>query len=189
MPLHSGSPYCCLNQVRVHYCIFSNPFSSGSDIWLHTNDAVVIKLDSDKSGDDSDFFIFDKDDNIIFDVDESGTVLVNGTVVHSSDRNRKEAFETVDTQAVLEGVAQLPLLRWQYKGQSVPHLGPMAQDFYAAFGLGQDEVTIASVDADGVALAANQGLYKQNQDLITKTELMQSELDQLKALVAALANY
>ena len=49
---------------------------------------------------------------------------------------------------------------WNYKaqGKSVRHLGPMAQDFHAAFELGEGERTITTVDADGVALAAIQGL-------------------------------
>jgi hypothetical protein len=34
----------------------------------------------------------------------------------------------------------------------------MAQDFHAAFGVGPDDKHIATVDADGVALAAIQGL-------------------------------
>ena len=127
-------------------------------------------------------------------------------MVHSSDRNRKEGFEAVDVEAVLEGVAHLPILRWQYKpmghrqDQGVRHLGPMAQDFHSAFGLGQDEVTIATVDADGVALAAIQGLYllvrEQDQKLqaseqqiealrnrVAELETLEMEVEQLKRLV------
>jgi hypothetical protein len=47
----------------------------------------------------------------------------------------------------------------------VIHIGPTAQDFHAAFGLGSDDETIGTVDADGVALAAIQGLDQDNQDL------------------------
>ena len=52
-----------------------------------------------------------------------------------------------------------------YKASPDRHIGPMAQDFYAAFGLGQGETTIATVDADGVALAAIQALAKENEEL------------------------
>ena len=59
------------------------------------------------------------------------------------------------------GREQIPMGTWNYKTQdpSIRHIGPMAQDFYAAFGLGVDDRHIGTVDADGVALAAIQGLY------------------------------
>ncbi len=76
-----------------------------------------------------------------------------------SDRNLKENFSPVSPREVLEKVAALPISRWNFKSDTTtPHVGPMAQDFHAAFGLGTDERHIATVDADGVALAAIQGL-------------------------------
>lgn len=59
-------------------------------------------------------------------------------------------------------MADLPISAFSYKAEdaSVRHMGPVAQDFYAAFGLGQDDLHIASLDANGVALAAIQALYK-----------------------------
>jgi len=79
-----------------------------------------------------------------------------------SDRNAKTDFAPVDTRAILERVAGLPMESWRYKSQdaSVRHIGPMAQDFHSAFGLGEDARGINSIDADGVALAAIQGLYQ-----------------------------
>ena len=56
-----------------------------------------------------------------------------------SDRSLKEGFAPVDSRAVLAAVAALPIERWSYKGETVRHLGPMAQDFAAAFGLGADD--------------------------------------------------
>ena len=77
-----------------------------------------------------------------------------------SDRAAKENVEPVDTHAVLAAVAEIPISTWNYREQSdsVRHMGPMAQDFYAAFGLGLGETTIDTIDPDGVALAAIQGL-------------------------------
>ena len=40
-------------------------------------------------------------------------------------------------------------------------MGPMAQDLYAAFGLGDDDRHVTSIDEAGVAFAAIQGLYNQ----------------------------
>jgi hypothetical protein len=76
-----------------------------------------------------------------------------------SDRNVKENFRDVNAREVLEKVAALPITRWNFKADAATeHLGPMAQDFYSAFGVGPDDKHIATVDADGVALAAVQGL-------------------------------
>src|SRR6185295_2058477 len=89
---------------------------------------------------------------------------VNGTVTAtafnpSSDRNLKENFAPVSPRDVLDKVAAMPISRWNFIGDArTAHFGPMAQDFHAAFGLGTDERHIATVDADGVALAAIQGL-------------------------------
>lgn len=79
--------------------------------------------------------------------------------VGCSDRNVKENFRNVNAREVLEKVAALPITRWNFKADvGTEHLGPMSQDFYSAFRIGPDDKHIASVDADGVALAAVQGL-------------------------------
>ena len=84
----------------------------------------------------------------------------SGTWSSVSDRNAKANVEPVDVHGVLARVAALPISTWNYKTQEsgIRHLGPMAQDFRSAFGLGENETTIATVDAQGVALAAIQGL-------------------------------
>lgn len=78
----------------------------------------------------------------------------------TSDRNAKTAIVPVDGREVLEKVIAMPLSTWRYKSQEAKyrHMGPMAQDFYAAFQLGDSDKSISTVDADGVALAAIQGL-------------------------------
>jgi hypothetical protein len=92
----------------------------------------------------------------------------------TSDRNAKEQFKPVNARAVLDKVARLTISEWQYKTQSdARHIGPMAQDFREAFALGHDEKHITSVDADGVALAAIQGLNQ-------KVEEKDAELNRLK---------
>ena len=77
-----------------------------------------------------------------------------------SDRNAKTAIAPVNAREVLDKVAAMPMNTWQYKAQAAKyrHMGPMAQDFYAAFNLGESDTGIDTVDADGVALAAIQGL-------------------------------
>jgi hypothetical protein len=97
-----------------------------------------------------------------------------------SDRNLKENFTPVSPREVLEKISALPISRWNFKGDAgTPHVGPMAQDFHAAFGLGTDNKHIATVDADGVALAAIQGLNQ-------KLEQKETEITELKQRLAAL---
>ncbi|MCO5053413.1 MAG: tail fiber domain-containing protein [Verrucomicrobiae bacterium] len=97
----------------------------------------------------------------------------------SSDRHLKENFEAVSPEEVLAKVAALPISRWNFKGETeTVHVGPMAQDFHATFGLGTDDKHIATVDADGVALAAIQGL---NRKLETEAAALRTENTELKA--------
>ena len=83
-----------------------------------------------------------------------------------SDRNSKANFAPIDGRAVVEKLAQIPISTWNYKTQdaAIRHIGPMAQDFAAAFTVGEDNTHISTIDADGVSLAAIQGLYQIVQD-------------------------
>ena len=103
-----------------------------------------------------------------------------------SDRNIKEQFEAVDPPAILAAVASLPIERWSYKGEPVRHLGPMAQDFAAAFGLGADDRHIFTLDATGVALAAIQGLHALVRAQQARLELLERELRALRGETATL---
>ena len=79
-----------------------------------------------------------------------------------SDRALKHEVEPVDRFAVLDAVSRLPISTWSYKSEpsEVRHMGPMAQDFKQAFGLGDTDRGYYSVDAHGVSLAAIQALYE-----------------------------
>jgi hypothetical protein len=120
-------------------------------------------------------------------LDSSG-LTVNGTFVSSSDRNVKQDFQPVDSRGVLEKVSQLPVQTWAYKNDpGTKHLGPMAQDFYAAFGTGADDKHIAVVDESGVALAAIQGLNQKLNDKDAEMEALKQSVAELKQLVQSLA--
>jgi hypothetical protein len=84
-----------------------------------------------------------------------------------SDRNAKTEFEPIDAAEVLRRVVSLEITTWQYKkdGPEVRHLGPMAQDFKAAFGLGDTDRMIFPLDATGVSMAAIQALQAENEAL------------------------
>jgi hypothetical protein len=63
---------------------------------------------------------------------------------------------------VLDRLGELPLSVWTYgfDHPSVRHLGPMSQDFAAAFGLGGSTRRIDTVDALGVCMASIQALRR-----------------------------
>ena len=118
----------------------------------------------------------------------SGGLRVNGTFVSASDRNLKENFRPTDPREVLNKVTALPISSWNYKDDaSSRHLGPMAQDFHAAFGVGPDDRHIATVDADGVALAAIQGLNQKLEETVHRQEArlrqLEGELNELRQLL------
>jgi hypothetical protein len=80
---------------------------------------------------------------------------------------------------ILERVAALPLSLWTYgfDEDSVRHLGPMAQDFAAAFGLGSSDRRIDGVDASGVALASIKALHRRVVELEAALDRLRSEAD------------
>ena len=86
----------------------------------------------------------------------------------SSSREAKTDFAPVDAQAILDQVVALPITTWRYReGEGdIRHIGPMAEDFHAAFEVGYGPHTIADLDARGVALAAIQGLNAKVDDAI-----------------------
>jgi len=113
----------------------------------------------------------------------------SGSWATLSDRNAKINFAPVDGREILKRVAGLPITTWSYRTQSpsIRHIGPMAQD-WAAFAVGEDDRYINSVDADGVALAAIQGLYEVVQDKDAQINMQQQRIEALENEIAAQRN-
>jgi len=99
-----------------------------------------------------------------------------------SDRNAKKNFERVNGFELLERLDKIPVTEWNYKAQdsAIRHLGPTAQDFRAAFGLGEDNKHISTVDADGVAFVSIQALYRMNLTLKQEIKKQQEQIELLK---------
>jgi hypothetical protein len=112
----------------------------------------------------------------------------SGTFSCTSDRNVKENFRALDGRAILHKLSLIPITEWNYKGQdpTIRHIGPMAQDFYAAFGLGESDTTISTVDADGIALISIQALYQMSLEKDKQIEQLTQEIEELRASNAAL---
>jgi trimeric autotransporter adhesin len=108
----------------------------------------------------------------------------SGAFACTSDRDSKEDFRRVDGEDVLAKVLQMPVHNWRYKAEAggVRHLGPVAQDFRAAFGLGTDDKSIGMLDIDGVNMVAIQALARRTQELNAKS----AEVDALKSEMAEL---
>ncbi|MBC8232930.1 tail fiber domain-containing protein [bacterium] len=112
-----------------------------------------------------------------------------------SDRHKKENFKSIDGEKVLQSIRDMPITSWNYKDDDKKsrHYGPMAQDFYAAFGLGNDALGITTQDISGVNMAAIQALEKRTDELkeVTaqlkaKDAELEAKMDELKMVQAEL---
>ena len=98
-----------------------------------------------------------------------------------SDVRTKHRFRTLDGAETLARIAGMPVTEWSYKAQDpgIRHIGPTAQDFHAAFGLGEDPLRIGTLDADGVALAGVQALEARTRALQAQVDALMRRLDEL----------
>jgi hypothetical protein len=112
-------------------------------------------------------------------VDQVGNMTIGGALTQNSDKNSKMAILPVDPDEILAKVAALPISAWTYKNDAesgIRHIGPMAQDFYAAFETGAGPTGISTIDTSGVALAAIKALAEEN-------ALLKARLDALEGLL------
>ncbi len=110
----------------------------------------------------------------------NGAYLSNGGVwTNASYKKLKENFQNVNKLKILEGIAELEITSWNYirEGKDVKHIGPMSEDFYQVFHVGNDDKSISTIDPAGIALVGVQELYKmvielqkENSDLKKKLE-------------------
>ncbi|MFP6582835.1 MAG: tail fiber domain-containing protein [Candidatus Hydrogenedentota bacterium] len=115
-------------------------------------------------------------------------LISEGIIHHASDRNKKDSFENIKSTDVLDKVLQMPITQWKFKteDESIRHIGPTSQDFMSAFGYGTNEKYIDTVDADGVALAAIQGLnHKLQVSLAARDDVIAKLLLRIEALETA----
>lgn len=164
--------------------------STGSN-WAFTNSGQDFRVSLQGSG-QVEFAVSNAGDaTIANDLSVNNDVYVGGdlytNVLLPSDRASKQNFESVDANTILSKVAALPVTTWEYaKKPGVRHIGPMAQDFGAAFGLGQDEAAISVVDASGIALASIQALAAQNRQLEARNAELEERLRLVEAALSGL---
>jgi hypothetical protein len=120
---------------------------------------------------------------------KNGDLVIGGLLTENSDVNAKQDIVPVNRQDVLAKIAQLPIAEWSYEdapGQR--HMGPMAQDFHAAFGLGRDNKHIATLDTSGVALAGIQALAEENHRVTAEYRRIAEENQDLRQRLELLEN-
>lgn len=105
-----------------------------------------------------------------------------------SDRAAKANFKPVDSEEIVKGLAAIRVETWNYKSQdpSIRHIGPMPQDFKAAFKVGEDDKHITTIDSEGVAVAAIQGLYKMMREKDAEIAAQRAQLKSVREQVRAL---
>ncbi len=126
-------------------------------------------------------------------VSNIGAQLANGANAWStmSSKILKENFVPVDGKQVLAKIMEFDLTSWNYKGQDktkLRHYGPMAEDFYEAFGndgvgtIGNDD-SINQADFDGINMIAIQALAKENIELAKKNAELNARIERLEKLI------
>jgi hypothetical protein len=109
----------------------------------------------------------------------------------TSSRYTKQNFLAVNGEDVLARLRSVPVTTWNYisEGEKAKHMGPMAEDFYQAFGLGTTNTAIGVQDLAGVSLAAVKSLDERTAQLQQRTlevEKLRSEVEQLRAANATM---
>lgn len=178
--IRPGAPTSAIDILAGGVAI--NGSSASANLQIHDNiaagtpDASLRITNSNYSG----------TSNVRFEVDSDGNVTARGAITQLSSLHSKENFNPVDGRSVLERLAGIPIQTWNYIGQHAAdqHMGPVAEDFHAAFGLGQDATRIALSDMAGVALAAVQELH---QELQARDRQIAEQEQRLRALEAKLA--
>jgi hypothetical protein len=88
----------------------------------------------------------------------SAIAAIAGAAIFASNSRFKKDIKPVRRENILDAIIALPVYEWSYKGENVRHMGPLAEDFAATFGLGSDSDSIHVIDAIGTLMAATQAL-------------------------------
>lgn len=175
-----------LNPGRTHFKI-ENTDAATQWVFTNTGSAFFISLQGTGSPE--------------FKILNNGNAVLAGTLMELSDVNSKTEITEIDPQEILSLVSALPVTKWEYKdARGEAHIGPMAQDFYAAFGLGGSETGIANIDSTGVALAAikalneqnlslkqqNLTILEQNSEILARMEKLERQQSRMQAVMADL---
>ena len=108
----------------------------------------------------------------------NGTFEVTAGLTNPSSRTLKNQFISLDASTILAKLVALDIQQWTYKTRpDVKHVGPVAEEFYEAFGLGQGDQNISTIDADGIMMLAIQALHKENVELKKRLDKLENEVE------------
>ena len=149
--------------------------SDANEQWSFANPGTGFRLSRQGSG------------VVEFEVKNNGNAVLAGTLTENSDINSKHDIQWLNQEEILDKVMSLPIAQWRYNdAPDSKHIGPMAQDFYQAFGLGDTDKGISTLDSSGVALASIQALNvrldNKEQELADLKQLNQELMDRLDKL-------
>ncbi len=178
------------SDVQVLMKVKNKGVIKGSIIIVNANRSVV-DFDSDGDG------YLDNSLGVGVDathrIDVAGGAYCDGSVwANASDARLKENFRPIDGEQLLNKLEALAITQWNYKnsGDKATHIGPTAQEFYSAFGVGNDSLSISTIDPSGIALAAIKELSRRSRELDQKVERiaeLETQINELKAIVTKLA--
>jgi hypothetical protein len=122
-------------------------------------------------------------------VDSAGNVTARGSIAQLSSRAAKQDFEALDSRLLLARLEQMPVQRWRYRDapEQQRHIGPVAEDFHAAFEVGADPRYLAPADVAGVALASVKALQVELGERDRRISELEARLAALEARLAASA--
>jgi hypothetical protein len=123
-----------------------------------------------------------------FSLMSDGNLRIGGTqYLTGSSRDLKENFVPVDGVKVLQHLVDMPLTEWNAKSDpGQRHIGPVAEDWWATFGLGPDDKHVSMTDVGGVALAAIKGLHQVVAEKATEIAALRADNSALTERIAAL---
>ncbi len=126
--------------------------------------------------------------NAVISTSTGAMLTTAGVWQNTSDVNRKHNFAPVDGEDILARFRTMPIRSWTYlvEDDDVRHIGPTSQDFRATFGLGTDSLSIGTVDADGVTMAAVTALEARTSDHREKLARLEKENAELKLRIEKL---
>jgi hypothetical protein len=154
-------------------------------VWTNRDEQLVLRADGG-------FYLTDQSeqasDRGLLNTSTGAWLSGAGQWRDNSDKNLKENFADVDKGELLAKVSTLPVTQWNYKVDSAEtiHIGPVAQDFFASFGVGDDDKSLSALDVAGVSLAAIQELSKRNRAQKAEIDTLKTQVSELQELVRKL---
>ena len=144
--------------------------------WAFANPGTGFRLSRQGSG------------SVEFEVKNNGNAVLAGTLIENSDINSKQDIQALDKQAILDKVMDLNISQWRYKDDpNSNHIGPMAQEFYQVFELGDTDKGISTLDSSGVALVAIQALKQENNTIQLENDSLKQRMVDLQNKLAELS--